>query len=135
MRATSILLALGVAALSLPAGVEGARRFQRSLAGEPLAAAPSPLLTILGSIAILVLGCWLCVVLLRHRKASLTLILVWSGAAAVVAVLGHVNHVAYGAHCQFQPPAAMQAPSGRRCVELERRGRTHAAAPADPTGT
>ncbi|HKV74872.1 MAG TPA: hypothetical protein VJN95_10170 [Gemmatimonadales bacterium] len=125
MKAPSILLGISVAAMSLSAGVEGIKRFGLSLAGQSLAAAPSPILTVLGSGAVLVLGCWLCVVLLRHHKANLGLILAWSGAAAVLAILFHLNHVAYAEHCR---PSGAPAPLTHRCLELQRRGRIAATA-------
>lgn len=128
MKASSLLLGIGVAALSVSAGVEGVRRFVRGLAGQDLAAAPSPLLTVLASSAIVVLGCWLCVVLLRWHRASLALILAWSSAATLVALLGHLNHAAYAEHCQRASETTEQAPPTLRCLELQRRGRHHVAA-------
>jgi hypothetical protein len=121
MQLRSSLLGLGVAALSLSAGLEGLRRVELSLGGQQLAAAPSPPLMVLGASAILALGSWLCIVLLRHRRAGLTLILAWSSAAALLAVLFHLSHSAYGLRCHAQ--AVAQAPPSRRCVELQLRGR------------
>src|SRR5215469_17011224 len=69
MKLSSGILGVTVAAISLSSGLEGLRRFGRSLAGQQLAAAPSPVLTVLGASAVLVLGSWLCIALLRHRWA------------------------------------------------------------------
>ena len=121
MKLSSGILGVSVAAMSLTLGLEGLRRFERFLAGQQLAAAPSPVLTVLGAIAVLVLGSWLCLALLRHRWASLSLILAWSGAALLLALLGHLNHAAYAAPCREQ--AAVKVPLNRRCTELQRRGR------------
>ena len=121
MQLSSGILGVGVAAVSLSSGVEGLRRFERFLGGQPLAAAPSPVLTILGTSAVLVLGFWLCIVFIRHRWARFSLILAWSGAALVLAVLFHLNHAGYAAACRGQ--AAAQTPLDRRCIELQQRGR------------
>src|SRR5262245_52543901 len=121
MKLSSGILGVSVAAMSLTLGLEGLRRFERSLAGQQLAAAPSPVLTVLGASAVLVLGSWLCVALLRHRWARFSLILAWCGAALLVAVLGHLNHAAIAAPCREQ--AAVQEPLNRRCTELQQRGR------------
>ena len=118
-----LLLGIGVAALSLTAGVEGLRRSVLALEGQRLAAAPSPPLMIPGASAILVLGSWLCVALLRYRQASLKLITAWSGVATVLAVLFHLNHVAYAVNCERLVRATARAPLAHRCVELQRRGR------------
>ena len=115
------ILAVSVAAVSLSAGVEGLRHFDLFLGGRLLAAAPSPSLTLLGASAVLVLGCWLCIALLRHRWARLSLILAWCGAAVLLAVLFHLNHVAYAAPCRRLAPE--QLPLNRRCIELQQRGR------------
>ena len=120
MRFSGGILAVGVAAVSASAGLEGLRRFGLFLGGQPLAAAPSPLLTALGASATLAVGCWLCVALLR-RRARLPLILAWSGTAALLAVLGHLNQAAYAAPCRGQ--VAVQASLTRRCAELQHRGR------------
>src|SRR5215470_13212059 len=119
MQLSSGILCVGVAAISLSSGLEGLRRFERSLAGQQLAAAPSPVLTVLDASAVLILGSWLCIALRRHRWARLSLILAWCGAAILLAVLFHLNHAAYAARCRGQ--AAMQAPLNRRCSELQQR--------------
>jgi hypothetical protein len=121
MKISNGILGVMVAAMSLTMGLEGLRRFKLSLAGQQLAAAPSPVLTVLGASAVLVLGSWLCIALLRHRWARLSLILAWSSAALLLAVLGHLNHSAYAAPCRAQ--AAVQVPLNRRCTELQQRGR------------
>ena len=121
MKLSSGILGVGVAALSLLTGLEGLRRFELFLAGQQLATAPSPVLTIVGASAVLVLGSWLCIALLRYQWARLSLILAWSGAALLLAVLFHLNHAAYAAPCRRQ--AAAQAPMNRRCTELQQRGR------------
>jgi hypothetical protein len=121
MNLSSGILGLVVAALSLLSGLQGLRNFERFLAGQQLAAAPSPVLTVLGASAVLVLGSWLCIALLRHRWARLSLILAWSGAALLMAVLFHLNHAAYAAPCRGQ--AAVHEPLNRRCTELQQRGR------------
>ena len=90
MKLSSGILGVFVAAMSLSSGLEGLRRFERSLTGQQLAAAPSPVLTVLGASAVLVLGSWLCVALLRHWWARFSLILAWNGAALLVPVLGHL---------------------------------------------
>src|SRR5262252_8556474 len=99
MKLSSSILSVIVAAMSLVLGVQGLRSFGRFLGGQPLAAAPSPVLTILGTSAVLVLGFWLCIVFIRHRWARFSLILAWSGAALVLAVLFHLNHAGYAAAC------------------------------------
>ena len=121
MQLSSGIFGVSVAAVSLSSGLEGLRRFERFLAGQQLAAAPSPVLTVLGASAVLVLGSWLCIALLRHRWARLSLILAWCGAALLLAVLFHLNHAAYAAPCRGQ--AAVQVPLNRRCAELQQRGR------------
>ena len=112
MKLSSGILGVIVAAISLSTGLEGLRSFERSLAGQQLAAAPSPVLTVLGASAVLVLGSWLCIALLRHRWARLSLILAWCGAALLLAVLFNLNHAAYAARCRGQ--AAVQVPLNRR---------------------
>src|SRR5262245_24738619 len=121
MQLSNGILGVSVAAVSLSSEFEGFRRFERFLAVQQLAAAPSPVLTVLGASAVLVLGSWLCIALLRHRSARLSLILAWCGAALLLAILGHLNHAAYAAPCRGQ--AAVQAPLNRRCTELQQRGR------------
>ena len=121
MKLSGGILGVIVAAMSLLLGLQGLRSFARFLAGQQLAAAPSPVLTILGAIAVLVLGFWLCNEFLRHRWARLSLILAWSSTAFGLAVLFHLNDAAYRAPCRGQ--AAAHAPLDRRCIELQRRGR------------
>jgi hypothetical protein len=121
MQLSSGMLSISVAAVSLVSGLEGLRRFDRFLAGQQLAAAPSPVLTVLGASAVLVLGSCLCITLLRHGWARLSLILAWCGAALLLAALFHLNHAAYDAPCRGQ--AASKVPLNRRCTELQQRGR------------
>jgi glycerol-3-phosphate acyltransferase PlsY len=121
MQLSNGIFGVSVAAISLSSGLEGLTHFVRFLGGQQVAAAPSPVLTVLGASAVLVLGAWLCVALLRHRGARLSLILAWSCAALLLAVLFHLNHAAYAAPCRGQ--AAVQAPLNRRCTELQQRGR------------
>jgi hypothetical protein len=121
MQFSSGLLAVGIAALSTSAGLEGLRRFGLSLEGQQLAAAPSPLLTVLGASATLALGSWVCIALLRPGWARVPLILAWSSAAVLLAVLFHLNHAAYAASCRGE--AAVQTSLTHRCAELQRRGR------------
>ena len=121
MKLSSGIFGVSVAVISLSSGLEGLRSFERSLAGQQLAAAPSPVLTVLGASAVLVLGSWLCIALLRHRSPRLSLILAWCGAAFLLAVLFHLNHAAFAAPCRGQ--AALQVPLNRRCTELQQRGR------------
>jgi len=106
--------------MSASAGVEGLRRFALFLEGQQLAAAPSPSLTVLAASTTLAVGCWLCIALLR-RRARLPLIVAWSGAALLLAVLFHLNHAAIAAPCREQ--AAAQTALTRRCAELQQRGR------------
>ena len=121
MKLSSGIFGVSVAVISLSSGLQGLRLFERSLAGQQLAAAPSPVLTVLGASATLVLGSLLCIALLRHRSPRLSLILAWFGAAFLLAVLFHLNHAAFAAPCRGQ--AALQVPLNRRCTELQQRGR------------
>jgi hypothetical protein len=120
MRFSSGILAVGIAAVSASAGLEGLRRFGLFLGGQQLAAAPSPLLTVLAASTTLAVGCWLCIALVRQR-ARLPLMIAWSGAAILLAALFHLNHAAYAAPCRGQ--AAAQGALTRRCAELQQRGR------------
>jgi hypothetical protein len=121
MRHSSKILGVIVAAMSLSAGLEGLRRFELFLGGQQLAAAPSPVLMVLGASAVLGLGFWLCIALLRYRWASLSLILAWCGAAVLLTVLFHLNHAAYATPCRGLSPE--QLPLNRRCTELQQHGR------------
>ena len=121
MRHSGKILGVFVAAMSLTTGLEGLRRFYLFLGGRQFAAAPSPVLTVLGAITVLILGAWLCMALIRHRRANFSLILAWSGAAVLVAVLGHLNHAAYTSPCRGLAPEQMLL--NRRCSELQQRGR------------
>ena len=120
MRFSSGILAVGTAAVSASAGLEGLRRFGLFLEGQPLAAAPSPLLIVLAASTTLAVGGWLCIALLRQR-ARLPLIIAWSGAAVLLAGLLHLNHAAIAGPCREQ--AAEKAALTRRCAELQQRGR------------
>src|SRR5262252_7371726 len=113
MRFLRGILGVGVAAVSASAGLEGIRRFGLFLGGQQLAAAPSPLLTVLAASATLAVGGWLCIALVRQR-ARLPLIIAWSGAAILLAALFHLNHAAYASTCRGQ--VAAQSTLNRRCA-------------------
>lgn len=120
MGFSSGVLAIGAGAVSASTGLERLHRFGLLLGGQPLAAAPSPLLSVPGASASLVVGLWLCIALLR-RRVDIPLILAWSGAAVLLAVLFHLKHATYRTPCGGQ--AAAQESLTRPCAELQHRGR------------
>ena len=112
MRFLRRVLGIAVLALSLATGLTGVERVRLFIAGDVQAAAPSPVLTALGAVALAGLGLHLSYVLLRARRAHPASVAAWAGIAGMLAVLFHLNHASYASHCRDQA-----RPAARRCLE------------------
>ena len=108
------VLGIAVLALSLTAGLTAVERVRLFLAGDVQAAAPSPVLTALGAVALVVVGVDLSYVLLRARRAHPASVAAWAGIGGMLGVLFHLNHASYLSHCRDQAQ-----PSARRCLERQ----------------